>query len=54
VSKCRYIDDETARRIQDEFRYTYWDFLRDSLNLLSEEDRKAAEEELEYINSRIT
>ena len=49
-TKCRYIDDETAKRIQDEFRYSYWDFLRDSINMFNEEDRKIAEEELKYIN----
>jgi len=50
-TRCRYIDDETAKRIQDEFRYTYWDFLRDSMNMFNEEDRKAAEEELKHIKS---
>jgi glycosyltransferase involved in cell wall biosynthesis len=50
ASKCRYIDDETARRIQDEFRYTYWDFLTDSLGIFNEEDRRVAEEELKYKN----
>ena len=51
VSKCRYVDDETAKRIQDEFRYTYWDFLRDSIDMFNEEDRKIAEEEIDYIKS---
>ena len=51
VSRCRYVDDEAARRIQDEFRYTYWDFLDDSMNMLNEEDRKVAEEEIRFKNS---
>jgi hypothetical protein len=50
LTRCKYVDDETAKRIQDEFRYTYWDFLRDSINVLNKEDRKIAEEELKYIN----
>jgi len=49
-TKCRYIDDETAKKIQDEFRYSYWDFLRDSISIFNCEDRKIAEEELRYIN----
>jgi len=49
-SKCRYVDDETVRRIQDEFRYTYWDFLMVSMNVLNEDDKKIAEEEIKYKN----
>jgi hypothetical protein len=50
---CRYVDDEVARRIQDEFKYSYWDFLRDSLGILNEEDRKVAEKEITFISNLI-
>jgi len=53
VTKCKYIDDETAKRIQDEFRYTYWDFLMDSMRYLDDRDKAIAEQELKYINTGI-
>jgi len=47
---CRYVDDETVKRMQDEFRYSYWDFLKNSWSLLDEKDKKIAEDELKYVS----
>jgi hypothetical protein len=53
VTKCKYVDDETTKKIQDEFRYTYWDFLRDSMRYLDAKDRKIAEEEIRVAGVKI-
>ena len=44
-TKCRYVPDDVARRIQDDFRYDYRDFLRWAINYASGEDRRMFEEE---------